>query len=65
VDADNKGMDSWLDLFEDLLWWVPWRDPLGKGRALDRRTELRLRVALENELQRRDDGVVGQPGVAQ
>ena len=58
-------MDSWLSLFEDLLWWSPWRDPLGRSRALNRQSDLRLRVALENELLRRDDGGVRQSGAAQ
>jgi hypothetical protein len=48
-------MDGWLSLFGDLLWWVPWRDPLGRSRALNKQSDLRLRVALETELQRGED----------
>lgn len=48
-------MGDWASFFGDLLWWVPWRDPLGRSRAHNRQSELRLKVALESELQRRED----------
>ena len=48
-------MDSWLSFVGDLFWSLPWRNPLGKSRAHNRQSEMRLRVALESELQRRED----------
>jgi hypothetical protein len=43
-------MDTWLSLIGNLVWRGPLRDPLGLNRPQDRRSELRLRVALEREL---------------
>ena len=48
-------MDSWLSFVGDLFWSLPWRNPLGRSRAHNRQSEMRLRVALESELQRRED----------
>jgi hypothetical protein len=43
-------MDTWLSFLGDLLWSGPWRNLLGRSRAHNRQSELRLRVALEREL---------------
>jgi hypothetical protein len=46
-------MDEFLSFFGGLLTCLPWRNPLHPSSGHDRRADLRLRVALESELQGR------------
>jgi hypothetical protein len=44
-------MNGWASFFGELLWWVPWRNPLGRARRHEQLSQQRLRIALERERQ--------------
>jgi hypothetical protein len=44
-------MNGWGSFFADVLWFLPWRNPLGRARQHQKESDQRLRIALERELQ--------------
>jgi len=53
--ADAQAVDTLLTFLWDLLAWLPWRNPMGRSRAHDKATKMRMRIALEAELARSED----------
>ena len=44
-------MTGWGSFFGDLLWFLPWSNPLARARQHEKQSEIRLRIALERELE--------------